>query len=75
MAKKKNSLENDINELEKIIEEMENLDDDLDRAIELYKKGSKLAINCSQNLSKYEKDIYILKEDTNNKISLDILEG
>lgn len=75
MAKKKNDFESDIKELEKIVLEMEALDDNLDRAIDLYKDGIRLALNCSENLNKFEKEIFLLKEDFDNKINISTLEG
>lgn len=75
MAKKKSSFEKNIKELENIIKEMEDLHDDLDSAIELYKKGSKLALICNDDLQKYENEIFILKEDMDKKIQIDVLEG
>lgn len=75
MAKKKNTFEDNIKELEKLTQEMESLDDNLEKAIELYKQGILLAQNCTNDLNKFEKEVYTLKEDFNNKIDIDLFEG
>ena len=66
MAEKKMKFEEKLQELEKIVKELENGDVDLDDAINKYTKAMKLAKDCSETLKNSEEKINkILKENGN----------
>lgn len=52
--------EKSINELEKIVEELEKGDKSLDESISLFEKGIKLSKECNDILEKAEKKVYVL---------------
>lgn len=61
---KKDILESNFAELEKIVEQMESGDLSLDESFELYKKGIKLVQSCNDSINKVEKEMQIISEGT-----------
>lgn len=59
MATKK-TFESAIEELEKIVDELESSDADLDKSISLFEKGMKLSAFCKQKLDNAENKIKVL---------------
>ena len=59
-AEKAESFENGLQELEKIVKEMESGDLPLERALELYEKGMKLSESCRKQLEEAETRIEML---------------
>lgn len=70
-TKKAESFEKNIVKLEEIVSKMEDDDLDLDKSIDLYKKGITLSISLSKSLKEYEDEIYVLKKDLENTLYLD----
>ncbi|TYQ13375.1 UNVERIFIED_CONTAM: exodeoxyribonuclease VII small subunit [Acetivibrio alkalicellulosi] len=63
MANEKKSFENSMNELEKIVENLERGEMPLDSSIDMFQKGIELSKNLSKMLDDMEKRISILIED------------
>ena len=59
---KKDILESNFQELERIVEQMESGELSLDESFELYKKGIKLVQSCNDSISKVEKEMKIISE-------------
>lgn len=62
MSKEK-SFEEDLNELEKIAQNLESGNLNLDQAIKEFEKGIKLSKKCTEKLEKAEKKINMLVEE------------
>lgn len=67
VSKEKNAtpekLENALTELEKIVEELDSSEIDLERSIELFEKGSRLSKFCYGKLEEAEKKVeYLVKK-------------
>jgi exodeoxyribonuclease VII small subunit len=67
MAEKKeeknNSLEQNMEELEKVISELEADNLRLDRAFELYKAGMDLLLKCNDSIDKIETELKVLEAE------------
>lgn len=61
MAKK--TYENMIEDIEKVLEELNDKDLPLEEAVTKYKTGMKLVEDCTKTLDKVEKDLRILEVD------------
>ena len=64
MATKK-TFEELLNRLESIVDEMENMDIGIEKAVKLYKEGIEISTQCSQRLENVEQQVKILKEKNN----------
>jgi len=62
-AKKKTSFEEDLANLARIVDEVEDSQTPLDKSLALYKEGLTLAAKCGEILTKYEEDIKILQKN------------
>lgn len=62
------TFEEAIENLEKIVEELENGKLSLDESVKKFKNGIELAKYCNQTLEQAEKQISILLEDENGEI-------
>lgn len=60
---KKDILETNFQELDKIVEQMESGDLSLDESFELYKKGIELVQSCNKSIEKVEKEMRIISQD------------
>lgn len=67
------NLETALNELEKIVVEMENKDTNLDKALTLFEKGIGLSRQCQNALEKAEQKIQILQQTHGNETLTDFL--
>lgn len=65
MAKKKESFEKSLGELEKIVRQLEDGDLSLEESLELFETGVKLSRECRERLTQAERRIEVLTEDTN----------
>ncbi len=59
------NFEKSLNELEEIVKKLENGEDGLDKTVELYEKGVKLAAKCNKMLDDAEQKIKILSKTSN----------
>ncbi|MCL2456196.1 MAG: exodeoxyribonuclease VII small subunit [Defluviitaleaceae bacterium] len=55
-------LEKKLEKLSKIVEQVENAETPLEKAIALYKDGVILAKECNEILSRFEEEIFVLQE-------------
>jgi len=67
MAKK--TLEQSMNQLEKIVQELESGDLPLEKAIKIFEEGIQLSKFCSKKLDETEKRITILVQDSKGHVS------
>ena len=67
MATKK-TFEELLNRLESIVDEMENMDIGIEKAVKLYKEGIEISTQCSQRLENVEQQVKILKEKSDGTI-------
>lgn len=65
MAKKKIVFEEAMKRLEEIVNILENQEVSLDKSIELYKEGIELSAQCREKLEAVEKEVSILKVNSN----------
>jgi len=72
MPRKKVSFETDIARLAEIVEQVEDGETSLDKAISLYKEGLELAAKCGKTLGQYEEEILTLQKDVDNNFILQI---
>lgn len=63
MSKKKESFENSLAELEKIVRQLEDGDLSLEESLELFETGVKLSRECRERLTQAERRIEVLSED------------
>ncbi len=61
--KKEKTLEQNMDELEKLIGRLENDDMPLDKAFETYKKGITLLAECNKSVERVEKELKILESE------------
>ena len=66
MAEKELSFEEMIEQLERIANELEKGDLDLDKSVEKFEEGMKLSKECNQLLEKAEKRITVLLQEGDN---------
>lgn len=64
---KKNNIESNFEELEKIIERMQDEEVSLDDSFELYKKGIEVVKDSNEQIDKMEKQIEILEEESSDE--------
>jgi exodeoxyribonuclease VII small subunit len=64
----KQTFEEAINKLEKIVQELESADLPLEKAIKKFEEGVQLSKYCSEKLDETEKRITILLKDQNNRV-------
>jgi len=70
MSKKQMKFENALEELEKIVKELEGHELDLDRSIALFEKGMELSSFCHKKLGEAEKKIQILMKKADGSLEL-----
>lgn len=71
MAKKKQTYEQALERLEKIVELIEDENTSLEEAVKLYKEGAKLSAFCSEGLIKIEQEISVLKKNSDGNFELE----
>ena len=69
-TKKKASFENNLSNLAKIVEQVEDSQTPLDEALSLYKEGLSLAAKCGEALTQYEQEILILQKNADETFVL-----
>jgi len=74
MNKKKQTFENALEELEKVVENMESGELELDKCLEEYERGVKLADFCSKELDAAKKRIEKLKKNKAGEFETEELE-
>lgn len=67
MAKKKNSFETSLEELEKIVAALEDGDRPLEEALQLFESGIKLSRECQKRLDEAERKIQVLLRDADGE--------
>jgi len=65
MSEKEFSLEEALEELNKILDKLEGGEEDIEKSIALYEKGMKLSKKCREHLSELETRVKILAESEN----------
>lgn len=65
----KQTFENAMKKLEKIVEELEHGDMPLERAVKKFEEGIKLSAYCSKTLDETEKRISLLLKEQNDHIA------
>jgi exodeoxyribonuclease VII small subunit len=55
-------LEKKLEKLSQIVEQVEDAQTPLDKAMSLYKDGVKIAKECGEILRRYEEDIFVLRD-------------
>ena len=68
------SFEASLNELEKIVNQLEDGDIPLEKSLELFENGVKLSRECRERLIKAERRIEVLLKDADGNLSLKDLE-
>ena len=69
-AKKKTSFEDDIIRLAQIVEQVEDGQTPLDKALTLYKEGLTIAAKCGETLTVYENEILTLQKNADETFKL-----
>ena len=69
MADKKNSFEENIQELEKIVDSLEKGDASLDECLSLFENGVKISKECMMMLDNAEQKIKLLTQKENGEFS------
>ncbi len=72
---KKNSFEESLKRLETIVDEMENSQLDIDKAMKLFEEGISLVKDCSAKLNETKKKIEILVEKNGKIDKENFIEG
>ncbi len=65
-VKKKKTFEESMLELEEIVEELEQVELPLEKAVDLYKKGAKLSAICQEQLLQIEGEILVIQGEEND---------
>jgi exodeoxyribonuclease VII small subunit len=71
MAEKKQTFENSLGEMERIVRELEDGDLALEKSLELFERGVGLARSCQQRLNEAERRIEALMRDSEGKPALE----
>lgn len=74
MAKKQETFENSLKELEKIVRKLEDGDLALEESLKLFENGVKLSRECRERLDQAERRIEILLEDEQGNPALQAIE-
>ena len=69
-AKKKATFEDDLTKLAQIVEQVEDSQTPLDKALTLYKEGLTLAAKCGETLTGYENEIQVLQKNADETFEL-----
>ncbi len=75
MSQKKQSFEDSLAELEKIVTKLEEGDLPLEESLELFEKGVGLSRECQERLSRAERRIEVLLKDQRGESVLETLDG
>jgi exodeoxyribonuclease VII small subunit len=75
MSQKKQSFEDSLAELEKIVTKLEEGDLPLEESLELFEKGVGLSRECQERLNQAERRIEVLLKDQRGEPALETLDG
>ena len=75
MSQKKQSFEDSLAELEKIVGKLEEGDLPLEESLELFEKGVGLSRECQERLTRAERRIEVLLKDQRGEPQLESLDG
>lgn len=68
------TFEESLNDLEKIVKQLEDGDLPLDQSLKLFEEGVKLSRECRDRLTRAERRIEILTRDTDGRLGVETLE-
>jgi len=74
MADKKNTFENSLKDLEKIVRRLEEGESSLEESLKLFEDGVKLSRECQERLNQAERRIEVLMKDENGNPFLQTIE-
>lgn len=75
MAEKKQTFESSLQELEKIVRNLENGDLALEESLKLFEDGVRLSRECQERLNQAERRIEVLLKDENGNPILNVIKG
>ncbi len=75
MAEKKQTFESSLQELEKIVRNLENGDLPLEESLKLFEDGVKLSRECQERLNRAERRIEILMKDAEGNPTLEVIKS
>lgn len=67
--------EDALERLEEIVKELETGDIELEKALELFEEGTRLARICAKKLTQAERKVEVLKKGKNSEETLELFEG
>lgn len=70
MNEKKETFENSLSSLEKVVRRLEEGDMSLEESLKLFEQGVKLSRECQERLSQAERRIEVLLQDENGNLAL-----
>jgi exodeoxyribonuclease VII small subunit len=73
MAEKQKTFEANLQELERIVRNLENGDLPLEESLKLFEDGVKLSRECQERLNQAERRIEVLMKDTDGNPALEII--
>jgi exodeoxyribonuclease VII small subunit len=69
------TFEQSLDELEKIVKQLEDGDLPLEKSLELFENGVKLSRDCRERLTNAERRIEVLMKDSNGNFSVESIES
>lgn len=69
------AFEDALKRLEEIVKELENGDIEIEKALELFEEGTRLARICAKKLSQIERRVEILKKGENGEDTLELFQN
>ncbi|HJS52616.1 MAG TPA: exodeoxyribonuclease VII small subunit [Pyrinomonadaceae bacterium] len=69
-----NTFEQSLNDLERIVKQLEEGDLPLEESLKLFEEGVKLSRECKERLSNAERRIQVLMKDANGNLGLQAME-
>lgn len=75
MAEKKQTFENSLQELEKIVQKLEDGDLSLEESLKHFEDGVKLSRECQERLNQAERRIEVLLKDENGNPVLNVIKA
>ena len=69
------TFEQSLDELEKIVKQLEDGDLPLEKSLELFENGVKLSRECRERLTNAERRIEVLMKDSNGNFSVESIEA
>ena len=75
MAEKKQTFENSLKDLEKIVRRLEDGDLSLEESLKLFEDGVKLSRECQERLNQAERRIEVLLKDESGNPALEVIKA